>query len=195
MDLEKYEREHRKRIEKYQRQIKLIVERYIAEATKLGSSVKNFNDKKPFTFNDYPQTKSKAKKLLDQYANDINVSIVNGVSAEWTYANNKNNEIFNLFGGYKQFSNEINKFYNAQTEKAVETFVKRKTNGLNLSDRVWNIKGAFKEELEMSIDLGLRDGKSAQEMSRDIRQYLNNPDKLFRRVRDEHGNLQLSKNA
>lgn len=32
-------------------------------------------------------------------------------------------------------------------------------------------------------------------MSRDLRQYLQQPDKLFRRVRDEHGQLQLSKRA
>ena len=32
-------------------------------------------------------------------------------------------------------------------------------------------------------------------MSRDVRRYLRNPDKLFRRVRDKHGNLRLSKAA
>lgn len=47
----------------------------------------------------------------------------------------------------------------------------------------------------MALDLGIRSGKSAAEMSRDERQYLRYPDKLFRRVRDEHGNLRLSKAA
>ena len=32
-------------------------------------------------------------------------------------------------------------------------------------------------------------------MSRDVCGYLRNPDKLFRRVRDKHGNLRLSKAA
>ena len=32
-------------------------------------------------------------------------------------------------------------------------------------------------------------------LSRDVRRYLRNPDKLFRRVRDKHGNLRLSKAA
>ena len=47
----------------------------------------------------------------------------------------------------------------------------------------------------MALDLGIRSGKSAAEMSRDERQYLRYPDNLFRRVRDEHGNLRLSKAA
>ena len=32
-------------------------------------------------------------------------------------------------------------------------------------------------------------------MARDLKQYLKHPDKLFRRVRDEHGILHFSKNA
>lgn len=49
--------------------------------------------------------------------------------------------------------------------------------------------------MELGFDLGLGEGKSAAQLSRDLRSYLNDPDKLFRRVRDKHGNLQLSKNA
>ena len=66
---------------------------------------------------------------------------------------------------------------------------------MNLSERVWNLTEQFKEELEMGLDLGLRDGISAVEMSRTLRAYLRNPDALFRRVRDEHGVLHLSERA
>ena len=80
-------------------------------------------------------------------------------------------------------------------ESAREAFLKRKTGGLNLSDRVWRYSQEFKTEIEMGIDLGIRDGKSAQQMARDLKQYLQHPDKLFRRVRDEHGMLHLMKRA
>lgn len=66
---------------------------------------------------------------------------------------------------------------------------------MTLSERVWNLTEQFKSELELALDGGIRDGLSADEMSHQIRQYLNNPDKLFRRVRDEHGILQLSRRA
>ncbi|MDR1881622.1 MAG: hypothetical protein LBR26_02425 [Prevotella sp.] len=45
------------------------------------------------------------------------------------------------------------------------------------------------------MDLGLRDGLPAAEIARELKQYLRYPDKLFRRVRDEHGQLHLSQAA
>ena len=53
----------------------------------------------------------------------------------------------------------------------------------------------YKSELELALEMGLGDGKSAAALSRDVRQYLNEPHKLFRRVRNEKGQLRLSKAA
>ncbi len=47
----------------------------------------------------------------------------------------------------------------------------------------------------MGLDLGIRTGEDAAGMARSLRKYLRHPDKLFRRVRDQHGNLRLSKAA
>lgn len=47
----------------------------------------------------------------------------------------------------------------------------------------------------MGLDLGIRGGLSAREMARDLQKYLQHPDMLFRRVRDEHGLLHLSRRA
>jgi hypothetical protein len=55
---------------------------------------------------------------------------------------------------------------------------------MNLSDRVWKYTKAFKTEMELAIDLGL-DGRSSQKLSQDVRSLLNEPNKLFRRVRDK----------
>ena len=85
--------------------------------------------------------------------------------------------------------------YFSTNDEAREAFIQRKTNGLNLSDRVWNYTNQFKEEIELGLDVSLRNGVSAEEMTKELRQYLKFPDKLFRRVRDEHGVLQLSKRA
>lgn len=66
---------------------------------------------------------------------------------------------------------------------------------MNLSDRVWKLTDQFKSEMELALELGLGEGKSAAALSRDVRQYLNEPHRLFRRVRDEKGQLRLSKAA
>ena len=76
---------------------------------------------------------------------------------------------------------------------ALEAFQERKIKGLNLSDRVWNYTNQFKGEIEQALDVGIADGRSAAQLSRDIREYLREPEKLFRRVRDKNGVLKASK--
>ena len=71
----------------------------------------------------------------------------------------------------------------------------RKEKGLGLSDRVWRYTNEFKNEIELGLDVGIRNGSDAAKMARELNTFLQNPDKLFRRVRDEHGMLKLSKAA
>lgn len=66
-------------------------------------------------------------------------------------------------------------------------------NGLRLSDRVWNITQQTKSQLEFYLDSGVSVGRNANGISSDIRQLLNDPDKRFRRVRNEEGKLVLSR--
>jgi hypothetical protein len=50
--------------------------------------------------------------------------------------------------------------------------------------------------MEVIIQNGIKEGKSAEEIQKGLRGYLNEPDKLFRRVRNrETGELELSKAA
>lgn len=55
---------------------------------------------------------------------------------------------------------------------------------MNLSDRVWNITDSFYEDLRMAVDEGMKSGKSAQSLSREVRQLLKEPGNLYRRVRN-----------
>ena len=62
---------------------------------------------------------------------------------------------------------------------------------MNLSTRVWNLTAKAKQELEIIIQNGILEGKSPEEVSRSLRGYLNNPDALYRRVRNkETGELE-----
>ena len=64
-----------------------------------------------------------------------------------------------------------------------------------MSENVWKYATQFKDEIEMGLDVGIRDGLDAASMARQLKQYLQFPDMLFRRVRDEHGVLHLSQRA
>ena len=66
------------------------------------------------------------------------------------------------------------------------------SNGLKLSDRVWNITQQTKSQLEFYLDSGVVSGRNSNGISSDIRQILHNPQKRFRRIRNEKGELVLS---
>lgn len=181
----------------YARQIMKIYQSAEREAAIIGASVEHFDSGRPFSFADYPRTKARIDELMARMHSEVQVVILNGIDAEWTLSNNKNSELSRrVFGSAMgRMTPEQERQYFTSNEPAREAFKARKTAGLNLSDRVWRYTDQFKEEIEMSIDLCLRDGRSATEIARDLRKYLQQPDKLFRRVRDEHGNLHLSSRA
>ena len=77
-----------------------------------------------------------------------------------------------------------------ETKVGQKTFVSRPTRLSTLFDLS---QDGF--EVETAMDIALRDGTPANRLATDLKQYLKYPDKLFRRVRDEHGQLQLSKRA
>ena len=193
----KYDSQHWRNQAAYERQVDAIYRAAAKEAAALGVSIKDFNPNKLLSFSDYPITKKKIEKLLSKLQSDVTAVIVNGIRSEWTLANNKNDEL-----ARQVFGDNVGKLSQAQYRRyfstngaAHDAFIKRKTDGLGLSDRVWKYTEQFKEEIELGLDVGIRSGRSADELSRDLRSYLQHPDKLFRRVRDEHGQLVLSQRA
>lgn len=195
--MNKFDRTHYNNLSRYAQQIEAVYLSAIKEAALIGATITDFNPDRAFSFSDYPVTRKRIESLLESLKDDLQTVIVNGIQSEWTLANNKNNELCRqVFGkAFGHLSKEQERRYLSPNETARDAFIQRKTAGLRLSDRVWNYTNQFKEEIELGLDLGIRSGKSADEISQDLRMYLRYPDKLFRRVRDEHGELQLSKNA
>lgn len=196
MGLDKWEKQHVANIAKYEKEIQQIYATAIAEASQMTSRV-NFDPSRPFAFSDYPLTKALITKLQKRVASDIEAIITKGVDTEFGLSQEKAEELAqSVYSDVESALMELRaQAYILQRNKAREAFLTRKEAGLSLSDRVWRYTGQFKEELEMALDLGLRDGLSADELSREVRKYLNNPNMLFRRVRDEHGVLHLSQRA
>ena len=69
-------------------------------------------------------------------------------------------------------------------------------NDLKISERVWNLANQNTALIEQYIGSGLMEGSPAARITKDLKQFLVNPDARFRRVRDpETGKLKLSKPA
>jgi hypothetical protein len=114
----------------------------------------------------------------------------------WNLANMKNNELVLQYLANIQMNDpEIRKPFLQTNLGALKEFVNRTQDGMNLSTRVWNIGDGVKNQLETYLGNGIATGQSAKSLATDVKQFLNEPDKLFRRVRDANGNLKLSKPA
>jgi hypothetical protein len=180
---EKYAEAVAKKIGTTQRRVLNLFRSALSEASLLAQQV-DFKPDKPFTFDDYPLTKKRSDKLINDLQKQILSTVSASVAYTWDLAEKKNDELVKSVLGSQAVPHR-------RTE-GVKAFTARREQGLSLSDRVWKYTDQFKEELEMSLDLGLRDGLDAPAMSRAVREYLAEPNKLFRRVRDEHGHLHLS---
>lgn len=194
---EPYERQHIANLAKYARLIDEIFKSATREAASIGSLVRNFDTSRVFSFQDYPITHDRIQSLLSWLATGLEVAITNGVQSEWTLANNKNNAL-----SQRVFGNNVGKLTQAQyrryfsnNDEARQAFLSRKEQGLNLSERVWRYANDFRKDIELGLDVGIRNGLDADAMSRELRTFLQQPEKLFRRVRDEHGELVLSQRA
>lgn len=193
-----YDKTHLRNMAAIGTRIDRIFKKAAEEAAKIGVSIKTaLPEDKIFSFNDYPATRKQIERLMAALQESMETTIVNGVRSAWTLSNNKNNALVSrIFGDrVSDLSKEQYRRYFSTNGAALDAFLQRKTQGLNLSDRVWRYTDAFKREIELGLDLGIRTGESAAQMSRSLRQYLQHPDKLFRRVRDKHGLLRLSQAA
>lgn len=194
---DKYDVWHRRNLKVYELQMDAIYREAIREAVAISGTAGQINTDTPFKFDDYPITRKRIETLMSGLKQRMEMVVLNGIDAEWTLANNKNSELANrVFGrNVGRLTQAQYRRYYSTNDAAREAFQQRKVGGMSLSDRVWRYTEQFKEEIEMGLDIGIRSGRSADALSRDLRQYLKQPDKLFRRVRDEHGQLQLSKRA
>lgn len=193
MALDKWERQHRNDMARYEQQITKIYEAAVREAAALGISITDLTDDL-FSFDRFPIARERMDRLLADLGSRVETCIVDGVNSQWTLANNKNSELCRMVFGdaVNRLTKEQQRRYFTNNDAARDAFLARKAGGLGLSGRVWNYTDLFRNEVELGLDVGIRSGLDAGSMARELKQYLAHPDMLFRRVRDEHGQLVLS---
>jgi len=139
--------------------------------------------------------KAKATNILKAMNAKVYGAIQGGIKAEWAQSNVQNDKLLAAIFGKDAFEKNHFARYFDRNEKAMNAFMDRskKEGGLGLSQKVWNYTGQLKAELEVALDLGIGEGGSAAHISKAVRSYLNEPDKLFKRVqittKDAEGNI------
>lgn len=183
---------------------KQILKRMLAQDATLGGVFDAFASRVSAILNGYSYgdggiwsnnklVELKVDMEVESLRKNLETHIRNNQQWAWGVSNAKNDELVNSYIKGLAISSALKEGMFARNMEAFEQFSKRKINGLTVSDRVWDISRQAKTQLEFYLESGIGNGRSAATLSRDIRQLLKEPDKLFRRVRDKNGNLVPSK--
>lgn len=196
-----YENIHVANIKRYEKQIADIYRKYAEEITRIGANITGA--KAPFSFDNYPETKKLVDKLLKNLAKETNATVISAIKKEVALANENVNSIaqniYDKGNGSEVLTvaqtAEWFKKYTSTSLAAADKFAGRRIRGLNLSDRVWKISQQLRTDTEIVIEQGITEGRSAAQMARDVKAALNDPNRLFRRVMQPDGTMQLSNAA
>lgn len=192
--IQTFDAAHYKQTEEYTQAVDALFDRATNEIARAAAKG-NYDPDKPFSFDDYPSVKAVMQSVTKQLASRVTTVIESGSKKQWLFACNKNDGFISSIMDTSKLSKAQLKKMQDQNLDALKTFQGRKVEGMNLSQRVWKYIGQYREQLEAAIDAGLGEGRSAAQLSRDVRQNLRDPNRLFRRVWDKRGNLVLSKAA
>lgn len=192
--IQAFDNAHYRTTEQYARAVDRLFDVATKEITQAATRGK-IDPEKPFSFDDYPKIKGVMQEVTVQLADRLTTTIETGSKKQWLFACKKNDGfIASIFNTTKLSKARLNKMQDRNLD-ALQAFQGRKVEGLNLSERVWKYVGQYREQMETALDAGLGDGRSAQQLARDVKLNLKDPNRLFRRVRDKRGNLVLSKAA
>ena len=129
-----------------------------------------------------PTEKDRVQALLDAYNNAICSLIKQGITRAVLLSTNTQQKALDAFTRFE--GKEVDSWRKETARSFIESRMKR-DHGLNLSDRVWNYTQQTKSEFEIAVSQVLADGIgkgiSAESLGRQVRQYLNNPDMMYRR--------------
>ena len=194
----KFDLYDKKHLNNLLKRVKGVVELFdatVKEAARAGAASGFIDPERPFYLADFPAVQRRVDEAIKQLHDNIVSTIEEGNRDEWLLSCEKNDKFIEAMTASTGIPNAQISQWKQPNLDALEAFQARKINGMGLSAAVWNITDQFKQELELALDIGLGEGKSAADLSRDVRRYLNEPERLFRRVRDKHGVLRLSKAA
>lgn len=189
-----YDKKHKENLAKRARKVQQLYDAAIKRIVQAAApSLFDADPKKEFHFEDFPALKKEMEALMQDLGSSLQANIEDGDQESWTLSNTKNDAMVDSIIGKKKLPAKTVKAWKHPHLEALDAFIARKEAGMNLSRRVWNLTQQFKSEMELALELGMGEGKSAAALSRDVRKYLVEPNKLFRRVRDKSGALRLSK--
>lgn len=166
----------------YNKRLGRLYSDYVKKLTSLGYGEDMLEDDALFNFDNFPQLKARLNDIFNDYYQNSLLCYKSGITDGVALAYNHDEMVI---GGYSVLTD---KAIRVARDTAAATFIlnRLKTkNGLNLAQTVWNYCQQTKSEFEMAMSNtiadGIKKGSSAEEIGKNIRKYLNDPDMMYRR--------------
>lgn len=166
----------------YNRRLGMLYSGYVRKLLTLGYTEDVLESDALFNFANFPVFKARLDEIFNDYFQNSMLCYKSGITSGVSLAHAHDNDALG------QFSVLTDKALETARKTAAATFIANRLNaknGLNLAQSVWNYCQQTKAEFEMAMSNviadGLEKGTSAEEVGRRIRQYLNNPDMMYRR--------------
>ena len=187
MDYKKAEEQRKGRILKYAEEVGAA---FFAAVEELILVAKNFTmpgGGVMFSFDALSAGKRTEAENILRHLHSVALAITeNGMKTEWLKSNELNDELVESMAGAVKGNPELAGWFE-RNNQARNAFIRRKTAGMNLSERIWKPVRQLKEEMEIALTVSIGEGESAASTSRKVKQYLNDPDLMFRRFRYKTG--------
>lgn len=176
------------RTEAYAERVRLMFTATVNQILALNRTLPKLEPGVMFSFDGQSLKKQQeVERLLRQLHSVATMAIQQGITLEWGQANAAADTLVKSMFGKEVLSSPQFSAWNNRNGAAMNAFLKRSENGLNLSERVWKAVQQLRDEMEVAITVSVGEGESAQKLSQSVRKYLNDPDLMFRRFRYKAG--------
>lgn len=166
----------------YNRRLGMLYSSYIKKLASLDYGDDVLENDALFNFDNYPTLRKRLNDIFNDYYTNNMLCYENGITDGVSLAYSHDNADLD---GYSIMSN---KALSAARKTTAEAFIAsrlKSSKGLNLAQRIWNYCQQTKSEFEVAMSNaiadGLSKGTSAEDIGRQIRQYLKEPDMMYRR--------------
>lgn len=177
-DLRRLERELERRLERL----------FLAsnkEAIRLVDRLK-IDPSKPFSFDDYPELRRDVERLFNNFRNRLEIEITSSISKSWYLAEGANDRLVDALVKVYDMTPQEKAGYYKNNHHALNQFLHRRDDGMDLSTRVWNMTEQYKRNIEGVLRLGITKGQSAYSMTRNLMRWQRRPQEVIEEARAYH---------
>lgn len=187
-----YEQQHLQRLFQQEGQVKYLFDNFVRRVSPLLAKWSNHGGDRVWIKN------ARVENAIDKELSGLHASLLSFITdatiQSWNRGNRKADDLVRSYIEGMSVSEALQNKMFSRNADALNALLRRKdNNGFTVSERVWNVTGGMKDNLEYYLSSGVSVGRPAALISQDVRQLLNEPDRRFRRVRNEEGKLTMSK--